>query len=289
MWEKFTNTEIPAVGTIAINSEEFKLLRDLVYERFGINLTKTKRALVVSRLQNVLQLQGFANFKSYYQYLITDRTNQGLNELINQISTNFSYFYRENAHFDFFSRQALPQLIEKLRCRDSRDIRLWTAGCSTGEEPYMLIMLMMEHLGLDYGNWNAGLLATDISERVLKMAAEAVYPLDRIERVPAHIRQRYFKAAGSGLAVVSSKVKKDITLRRFNLMNPFPFKKPFQMIFCRNVMIYFDKPTRDKLIARFHQFLEPGGYLFIGHSESLGRVQKLYKYIMPACYQKLDN
>ncbi len=293
MWETTINTEISATSAITsaitINSEEFRLLRDLVYERFGINLTEAKRSLVVSRLQNVLQLQGFDNFKSYYQYLITDRTNQGLNELINQISTNFSYFYRENAHFDFFSRHALPQLIEKLRQHDSYDIRLWTAGCSTGEEPYMLIMLMMEHLGLDYGNWNAGLLATDISERVLKMAAEAVYPLDRIERVPAHIRQRYFKAAGSGLATVSSKVKQDITLRRFNLMNPFPFKKPFQMIFCRNVMIYFDKPTRDKLIKRFHQFLEPGGYLFIGHSESLGRTQQLYKYIMPACYQKLDD
>jgi len=288
-WEKTTKMEMQVNDNIAISSEEFKLLRDLVYERFGINLTESKRDLVVSRLQNVLQLQGFVSFKSYYQYLITDRTNQGLSELINQISTNFSYFYRENAHFDFFSKQALPQLIEKLRHRNSYDIRLWTAGCSTGEEPYMLIMLMLEHLGLDYGNWDAGLLATDISERVLKTAAKALYPLDRIERVPAHIRQRYFKTAGNGMAAVSSKVKEGITLRRFNLMNPFPFKKPFQMIFCRNVMIYFDKPTRDKLIKRFHQFLEPGGYLFIGHSESLGRTQQLYKYVMPACYQKTDD
>ncbi|HFQ80386.1 MAG TPA: protein-glutamate O-methyltransferase CheR [Desulfobacterales bacterium] len=285
---EITKMAMPVNDNIAINNEEFKLLRDLVYERFGINLTETKRDLVVSRLQNVLQLQDFDSFKSYYQYLITDRTNQGLNELINHISTNFSYFYRENAHFDFFSRQALPQLIEKLRQRNSYDIRLWTAGCSTGEEPYMLIMLMMEHLGLDYGNWDAGMLATDISERVLKTAAKALYPLDRIERVPAHIRQRYFKTAGNGMAAVSRKVKEDITLRRFNLMNPFPFKKPFQMIFCRNVMIYFDKPTRDRLIKRFHQILEPGGYLFIGHSESLGRTQKLYKYVIPACYQKLE-
>lgn len=271
-----------------ITSSEFHALRDLVYQRFGINLTDQKRSLVTSRLQALLQSQGFASFADYYRYLLEDRTNQGLDELINRISTNFSYFYRESTHFDFFAKLALPQLLKDLRRKGAKDIRIWTAGCSTGEEPYMLIMLMMEVMGLEYGQWSAGCLATDISERVLSIASEGVYPEDRVSRVPAPLRQKYFKPAGVGLLKVHERVREEITLRRFNLMNAeFPFKKPFHMIFCRNVMIYFDKVTRDALIRRFHQITEPGGYLFIGHSETINREQSMYKYVMPACYQRL--
>jgi len=271
-----------------ITTSEFRALRDLVYQRFGINLTDQKQSLVTSRLQMLLQSQGFASFADYYRYLLEDRTNQGLDELINRISTNFSYFYRESAHFDFFAKIALPQLLKDQRSKGDNDIRIWTAGCSTGEEPYMLIMLMMETMGLEYGQWSAGLLATDISDRVLTIASEAVYPEDRVSRVPANLRQKYFKLAGAGLVKVHERVKEEITLRRFNLMNTeFPFKKSFHMIFCRNVMIYFDKPTRDALIRRFHQTTEPGGYLFIGHSETISRDQNMFKYVMPACYQRI--
>jgi len=286
---------IPPPNTIAatanplgrISTEEFNLLRSLVHERFGINLTDEKRTLVVSRLQTGLQELGFGTFKEYYRYLVTDKSNNGINDLINRISTNYSYFYREKSHFDFFSRTAFPELLKKKRAYGDDDIRIWTAGCSTGEEPYMLIMLMMECLGLDYRNWDVGILATDISERVLKVAQKAVYPADRVSQVPVDLRHKYFASVPNGMISVKGKVKQEITLRRFNLMNQqFPFKKPFQMIFCRNVMIYFDAQTRHNLVKRFHQFLEPGGYLFIGHSETLGREQKLYNYIMPACYQK---
>ena len=278
----------PAASLKPITTSEFHALRDLVYQRFGINLTDQKQSLVTSRLQAMLQSQGFASFADYYRYLLEDRTNQGLDELINRISTNFSYFYRESTHFDFFTKLALPQLLKELRRKGSNDIRIWTAGCSTGEEPYMLIMLMMEVMGLEYGQWNAGCLATDISERVLSIAGEGVYPEDRVSRVPPPLRHKYFKPGGVGLVKVHERVREEITLRRFNLMNTeFPFKKPFHMIFCRNVMIYFDKPTRDALIRRFHQITEAGGYLFIGHSETISRDQGMYKYVMPACYQRL--
>jgi len=271
-----------------ITSSEFRALRDLVYQRFGINLTEQKQSLVTSRLQMLLQSRGFASFADYYRYLLEDRTNHGLDELINRISTNFSYFYRESVHFDFFAKIALPQLLKEQRSKGDNDIRIWTAGCSTGEEPYMLIMLMMEVLGLEYGQWSAGILATDISERVLTIAGEGVYPEDRVSRVPAKLRQKYFKPAGVGLVKVHERVKEEITLRRFNLMNTeLPFKKPFHMIFCRNVMIYFDKPTREALIRRFYTITEPGGYLFIGHSETISRDQNMYKYVMPACYQRI--
>jgi chemotaxis protein methyltransferase CheR len=277
-----------AVPLMTITDKEFALLRTLVYDRFGINLTEEKRSLLVGRLQKLLKTTGFASFESYYSYLCTDKTGKALDELINRISTNYSYFYREEAHFNFFKNTALPQLIKEQTARNSKELRIWTAGCSTGEEPYMLVMLMLEHLGLDYNSWNAGVLATDISERVLEIARKGVYPDDRITKVPAALMKKYFNPLPNSEVEISARVKNELTLRRFNLMNKeFPFKKPFHMIFCRNVMIYFDQETREALVKRFHKYLKPGGYFFIGHSETLGREQQLYKYVMPACYQKI--
>jgi len=271
-----------------ISDREFTLLSSLVYERFGINLTEQKRSLLVGRLQKLLRTGGYRNFKSYYDDLLKDRSGKALDQLINRVSTNYSYFYREEAHFEFFKETVLPWLVKELRQLNSNDLRIWTAGCSTGEEPYMLVMLMLESLGVNYDRWDGGILATDISERALASARQAVYGEERLSRVPAVLRQKYFKKREDGLWQVKEKVRKEVTLRRFNLMNTaFPFKKPFQLIFCRNVMIYFDKPTRDALVRRFHGVLEPGGYLFIGHSETLGREQKLFNYVMPACYRKV--
>jgi len=273
---------------MAISDREFHLLRNLVYERFGINLTEEKRALMVGRLQKLLKSAKIKSFRDYYNLLLADKTGEHIDRLINNISTNFSYFYREEGHFNFFKNRAFPELVERLKRAKSRDIRIWTAGCSTGEEPYMLIMLMMEHLGFDYDNWQAGVLATDISDRVLQVAKRAIYPADRSAKVPAAIKSRYFRQHSPGEITVVDRVKKEITLRRFNLMNQnFPFKKKFQMIFCRNVMIYFDQKTRMALIERFHRHLEPGGYLFIGHSETLGRDQRLFDYVIPACYRRI--
>ncbi len=282
------NTDKIVSPMMTITDKEFALIRTLVYDRFGINLTEEKRSLLVGRLQKLLKTTGFANFNSYYSHLCSDRTGKALDELINRVSTNYSYFYREEAHFNFFKNTALPELVKNQAGRNSRNLRIWTAGCSTGEEPYMLAMLMLEHLGLDYDNWSAGILATDISDRVLGIAREGVYPDDRTSKVPAALKKKYFTPHSNSQVEVSKRVKKELTLRRLNLMNTqFPFKKPFHMIFCRNVMIYFDKPTRDALVERFHKCLEPGGYFFIGHSETLGREQTLYKYIMPACYQRI--
>ena len=271
-----------------ISDKEFELIRTLVYDQFGINLTEQKRSLVVGRLQKYLKSAGFDSFRSYYNYLTSDPTTQSLTDLINKISTNYSFFYREKAHFDFFVQTALPETLKKLKSCNSNNLRIWTAGCSTGEEPYMLEMLMTHHLGLEYSAWDAGILATDISERVLNFARDGIYPEERTNQVPASLKQKYFTLAGDGSMAVVEKIKKGVTFRRLNLMNrTFPFKKPFQMIFCRNVMIYFDKPTRDELVRRFHSNLIPGGYLFVGHSETLGRDQNLFQYLMPATYMKI--
>jgi chemotaxis protein methyltransferase CheR len=270
-----------------ISATEFTQLRDLIHNRFGINLTEQKRSLLVGRLQKLMRSLNLATFSDYYDYLKKDKTEGALGELVDLISTNHTYFNREKEHFEFFSQVALPQVIESLRKQNRKDLRIWCAGCSTGEEPYTLLMLMMEHLGNEYSSWDAGILATDISDRALTGAKRGSYASDRVSQLPEKLWRKYFTPCGNEEMMVTDKLKKEATFRRFNLMNTtFPFKKPFQMIFCRNVMIYFDQPTRDALVNRYHRCTEPGGYLFIGHSETLGRNQTLYNYIKPALYQK---
>jgi chemotaxis protein methyltransferase CheR len=272
---------------LAINDQEFHLIRTLVYNRFGINLTEQKRSLVVGRLQKLLRDEGFVSFKHYYDCIIRDTSCVALDKLVNRISTNYTYFNREHVHFDFFVQEVLPSLIARLRKKNSHDLRIWSAGCSSGEEPYMLAILMMEYLGNEYGLWNGGVLATDISDQVLTRAKLGMYADEQIERIPSQIKYKYFTRQKDGGWQVNDSLKKQVTFRRFNLMNKqFPFNSPFQVIFCRNVMIYFDSETRDALVQRYSQFLEPGGYLFIGHSETLGRKQEAFHYVMPAVYKR---
>jgi len=272
---------------MSISDKEFSDLRDLIHKRFGINLTEQKRSLLVGRLQKLMRQLNLNTFAEYYHYLTEDKTEQALGKLVDLISTNHTYFNREKDHFEYFFEVALPTVVEKLKRENRKDLRIWCAGCSTGEEPYTLLMLMMEYFGSEYSAWDAGILATDISDRALSIARAGTYSADRVQQLPDNLQRKYFTPAGPGEMAVAEKVKREATFRRFNLMNTsFPFKKPFQMIFCRNVMIYFDQPTRDALVGRYHQSTEPGGYLFIGHSETLGRSQTRYKYLQPALYQK---
>nr|WP_305045791.1 protein-glutamate O-methyltransferase CheR [Geoalkalibacter sp.] len=272
---------------MSISDEEFELLRRLIKARFGINLTDQKKSLVVGRLQKLLRSTGFASFRDYYEHLVQEKNEGALSELINRISTNHTYFNREKAHFDYFQQNALPAVADILKRHNSRDLRIWCAGCSSGEEAYTLQMLMMEYFGGDYARWDAGLLATDISERVLAIAREGIYPQERVMQLPEALQRKYFRRLPDGSSQVVESVRNEVTFRRFNLMNErFPFKKPFHIIFCRNVMIYFDQPTRETLVGKFHQLTVPGGYLFIGHSETLGRNHSLYRYLMPAVFQK---
>lgn len=272
---------------MSISDEEFEQLRRLIKSRFGINLTDQKKSLVVGRLQKLLRTTGFASFGAYYEHLANDRNESALSELINRISTNHTYFNREKAHFDYFQQTALPAVVETLKRHNSRDLRIWCAGCSSGEEAYTLQMLMQEYFAGDYPRWDAGILATDISERVLAIARDGIYPQERVMQLPETLQRKYFRRLADGSSQVVESVRKEVTFRRFNLMNErFPFKKAFHIIFCRNVMIYFDQPTRETLVSKFHQLTVPGGYLFIGHSETLGRNHSLYRYLMPAVFQK---
>jgi len=275
------------IAAMGISDREFRLIRDLVYKKFGINLTQEKRALLVGRLGKLLCKQGFGSFHAYYEYLLADRTGRALDSLVNRISTNFTFFYREKDHFEFLSTVVLPEMVKRITGGNHRDLRVWCAGCSTGQEPYTLQMLIREYLGESYAMWEAGLLATDISAEALETAVRGVYPDEGLEKLPRPLKRKYFRKKGDGTCDVVDELKREVTFRRFNLMNErFPFKKPFHVIFCRNVMIYFDQSTRDALIKRFYESMVPGGYLFIGHSETLGRKQAFFEYVKPAVYRR---
>jgi chemotaxis protein methyltransferase CheR len=275
---------------LRISDKEFLLMRNLIYDTFGINLSEDKKSLIPGRLQGLMRKLGFETFHEYYEYVKSDKTANALIELVNLISTNHTFFYREKDHFEYFQQIALPDIIRRLEASNLKDLRIWCAGCSTGEEPYLLMMLMKEVLGPRYSAWDAGLLASDISEKVLMIARAGIYSEDRMELLPGFLKHKYFRKLKSGQQEVIDDIKKEIVFRRFNLMNKkFPFKKKFHIIFCRNVMIYFDQKTRDELINRFADCLEDNGYLFIGHSETLGRDQTNFKFIKPALYIKRNG
>jgi chemotaxis protein methyltransferase CheR len=207
--------------------------------------------------------------------------------LVDKISTNHTFFFRENEHFDFLSETILPGIVKQMQNKPKQAIRIWCAGCSSGEEPYTLGMVISEYFKSSIGDVDVGILATDISVSALEKAAAGIYPAERMELVPLAYRQKYFKSLKGGCWEVKSNLKDMVLFRRLNLIQQnFPFKGFFQLILCRNVMIYFDKETQQGLIGRFHRYTEPNGFLFIGHSETLDRSMGLYKYVMPSIYQK---
>jgi len=276
-------------GMISISDQEFQLFRTFIYKNFGINLTDVKRALLVNRLQKILRREGFTTFEEYYEAIQKDKTGHGTSELIDAVSTNHTFFFREKVHFDYLMSTAFPNTVSKLLQKNDKDLRVWCAAASSGEEPYVLAMLIKEYLGSQYSQWSAGLLATDISNKALNVAIEGKYSSERVEQVPAKYKLNYFEKVGAEEYSVKESLKKEVLFRRFNLMNDkFPFKKPFHIIFCRNVMIYFDHETRDELVRKLYDCTYPGGYLFIGNAETLGRTNCPYRYIAPSIYQRAE-
>jgi len=268
---------------IEITDQEFQRLAALVKANFGIHLSKEKKALVMGRLGNILRSLNMDNFSDYINFVIADRSGEAAKTFISKITTNHTYFMREADHFDFFRDKLLPALMPKLK---DKDLRIWSAGCSTGEEPYTLAMLIDEYLGGARRGWDTKILATDISEKVLAHAARGMYSDESVLLLPKRWKLTYFVPHGDNQYAVKDSIKREVLFRRFNLMDPFPFKKKFHVIFCRNVMIYFDANTRKQIVRKFYDALEPGGYLFIGHSETIHRDDRLFHYVMPAVYRK---
>lgn len=269
---------------IPITSKEFELLATFIKENYGIHLRDEKQSLLMGRLHTLLVKNGFEDFSSYYRSLLTDTTGLAVSELIDRISTNHTYFMREVDHFETFKQVVIPYVkghsLEK-------DVRIWCAACSTGEEAYTLAMLLADAFEEEPGFWDTKVLATDISTLALDAAKKGVYSLDKIAPLPPLWKLKYFEKHSKNEVIVTPKVREELIFRRLNLMDTsFPFKRKFHAIFCRNVMIYFDTPTKNRLIDTFYDHLEEGGYLFVGHSEAINRDRTAFKYIQPAVYQK---
>lgn len=269
---------------IAITDKEFRQLAEYIKFNYGIHLKEEKKALVTGRLYNVLVQHGFNSFSEYFNYIISDKTGTAITTLINKITTNHTFFMREAEHFEHFRDRILPYL--KATVKD-KDLRIWSAGCSTGEEPYTLAMILNDFFDKEKAWWDTKVLATDISSRALERAVEGKYLNEQISPLSIDWKIKYFNKLDSETSVVNDKIKNEVIFRKFNLMDSvFPFKKKFHVIFCRNVMIYFDNETKAELVNKFYEATEYGGYLFIGHSESLNRNETRYNYIMPSVYRK---
>lgn len=268
---------------LTLNDSDFQKLVKFIKQYYGIDLSK-KKQLIVGRLSNTIMSMGFSSFEDYINHLIRTRKPDDLEVMLNKLTTNYTYFMREEAHFQFFTDTILPYLIEK---KKDRVLSIWSAGCSSGEEPYTISMILKEYLGSKAAMWDTRVLATDISQNALNAAANAIYDESSLRDLPHGWKSKYFRPAnGPGLYTVSQEIKSNVIFRTFNLMDPIKFRLRFDVIFCRNVMIYFDQNTKDALVNRFYDATNPGGYLLIGHSESLNKDTTPYKYLKPATYRK---
>jgi chemotaxis protein methyltransferase CheR len=265
-----------------LRPSEFAKIRRLAYDTFGLDLRSGKEELVAARLGKQIRHAGCRSFDEYYHLVRTDLTGESLVNLIDALTTNHTSFFREPAHFDFLRKTFLPEW------EDRAVIDVWSAACSTGEEPYSIAMCLLEGLG-HTARRKVRILATDISTRVLAIARQGIYPAERFEDVPALQLPRYW-LCGGGDAAGSYRAKKElrniIEFRRLNLLDRLSGLGHFPLIFCRNVLIYFDKPTQQRVVERLASVLSPGGYLLTGHAESLTGLKHGLRSVQPAVYRK---
>ena len=269
---------------LELKDTEFDRIRDFIKSNYGISLSDEKKTLVHSRLRTTITDLGFTSFSDYFDHLISDRTGESIVRFVDKITTNHTFFMRESDHFDYLRDEVLPYISD--RYAQQRDFRLWCCASSSGEEPVTLQMIAQDHFNRGGAKWDTQILATDISSTVLDKAVHGHYPSEGVATLPKTWQDNYFKRVDTQFHQTVPGIKQNIIYRKFNLMDSMPFHKKFQVIFCRNVMIYFEAPTREMVVNKLYDVTEPGGYLFIGHSESLNNTRSSYKYIKPAIYRK---
>ena len=264
--------------------KDFEVLKKIVSEHTGIVLTDAKRNMVYGRLARRLRALDITRFSEYIAIVNDDE--QELVNFINSVTTNLTAFFRENHHFEYLTEKLLPSLLEKNK--DTRKIRLWSAGCSTGEEPYSLAITLSEFFE-DYPDWDVKILATDIDTNVIAKAASGIYSIDRLEGLdPALIKRWFVKGKGdkAGMVKVRRELQDLISFKQLNLLQSWPMKGEFDFMFCRNVVIYFDKPTKINLFERYANIIASRGFLFIGHSETLFQISDRFDSLGGTIYQK---
>jgi chemotaxis protein methyltransferase CheR len=265
-------------GVRPLAAHEFDEIRRLAHRSFGLDLKAGKEELVSSRLRRLLKEGNFRSFREYFRHVTEDRTGESLAGMIDALATNHTTFLREPDHFDFLREHVAPELARR------SEVEIWSAACSTGEEVWTLACVLNEALP----SRRIRMAATDISGKALRVASRGVYPAEKCSGLPARWLSRHFIAEGPPPATyrINPETRGQATFRRVNLIERISWPRQFPVIFCRNVMIYFDQPTQEKVVSSLCEHLEPGGYLFVGHAESLSRVAHKLEYVRPAIYRK---
>ena len=270
-----------------MTDEEFYRIYRFLKSRYGIDMSR-KKEIIKGRLENYVRNQGFVDYHSYMNALEADKTGEMEKKLVDILTTNHTYFMRESEHFEYLRKEVLPYLKKKEE--KNKDLRIWCGAASTGEEPYTLAMLVMDFFGLEKQHWDTQILATDISTEVLSHAMTGVYTKDQTEPLPEHFKRRFFKNLPDGEHVkVTEELKGEVFYRKFNLMDPFPFRKKLHVIFLRNVMIYFDDKTKKELLQKVYDALEPGGYLFVGRTETVDRNAVPFELVQASIFRKREG
>lgn len=268
-----------------ITDREFQRLVDFMHDNYGINLS-AKRVLIQGRLGNMLAERGFKSYDEYIDAVLADASGAEVTTILNKLTTNHTFFMREPEHYTFMKETVLPWAVKNAK---NHELRIWSAGCSSGEECYTTAMLIDQFFGAEKGKWDTRILATDISRSVMDKAKAGIYSEDGMKGLSPEWKARYFNSLGGGKYEICQAIKDEIIFKPFNLMEPMPDKykkRPFDLIFCRNVMIYFDQPTKNALVNRFYDVVKPGGYFYIGHAESIPRNETKFEYIKPAIYRR---
>ena len=277
-------------NTINLSNKEYEMFVDLIYKTSGINLGGNKQDLLRTRFQKIIRRLDVKSYSDYYKYVVNDKKGSAFSEMIDAISTNHTFFFREKDHFQLLQSKVLPAILQKKNLSRNKKMRIWCAASSSGEEPYTIMISLLE--AMNTANWNIKMLATDISTKILKKAMEGKYRRQQIKEISPLLIEKYFDwelIEKEKIFTIKPSLKTLISFRKFNLMtSSFPFKGKFDFIFCRNVMIYFDSPTQQTLVNKMIDFLEDDGYLFIGHSENItGTARSRLNPLAPAAFQKI--
>lgn len=280
----------PAGISAVLKEREFSKFSRFIYDEVGIKLPPAKKIMVEARLQKRLKALGLSSFEEYAEYVFSDTGKRDETiHLIDVVTTNKTDFFREPAHFEFLVKKAIPALMVNRSAGVRTPLKIWSAGCSTGEEPYTMAMVLSE-FEADNPGFQSAILATDISTEVLSKARSAIYTQDRVDTIPISMKKKYLlksRDKHKGLVRIAPQLRSMVQFRRLNFMEDFGMTEPLDIIFCRNVIIYFDKQTQEKLLNKFAKQLVRGGYLFLGHSETLNGLDVPLTPVASTVYCKL--